>query len=151
MRLISAFFLSVLWFAPAAAQDNFLFRGVYTIEGKNQACVGRNPVGDDGLIRLRVAADKQGSSFVLYHPLSSQAFHLNGSLFNASFKTVQTMTVVSRFARESHPVSARFTSQSPITITPNITFVSFVGFIKGYGSRVGCVVRFRAALTKNID
>ena len=91
MRLIiSVFFISVLWFAPAAAQDDFLFRGVYTIESKNQACVGRNPVGDDGLIRLRVAADGQGSSFVLYHPLSSQAFHLNGGLFNNSFKAVQT-------------------------------------------------------------
>ena len=151
MRLIILVLgLSILCFAPAAAQDN-LFRGVYTIETKSQACIGRNPVGDDGLIRLRIAADGQGSSFVLYHPLSSQAFHLNGSLFNTSFKAVQTMTVVTGFGSVNHPVLVRFLRQSPLQVTNTTSFVSFVGSIKGYGSRVGCVISFRAALTKNID
>ena len=152
MRLITlALCLGILCCGQAAAQDDFLFRGSYSIISKNQACVGRNPVGDDGLIRLSVAADGKGSAFTLYHPLISQAFRLNGSLFNTTFKPVATMTVRARFAPGTHPVQVRFAQQVPATITPNTAFLSFVGSIKGYGSTTDCVVAFRAALTKNLD
>ena len=152
MRLITlALCLGILCCGQAAAQDDFLFRGSYSIVSKNQACVGRNPVGDDGFIRLSIAADRRSSAFTLYHPALSQAFRVNGSLFDTTFKPVDTMTVRARFAPGTHPVLVRFSQQLPATITSNTTFVSLIGAIKGYGVATNCVVAFRAALTKNLD
>ncbi len=141
--------LGMLYCSTAAAQDAFFFRGVYSIVSKNQACVGRNPVGDAGIIRLSVAAG--ASTFALYHPNNAQAFRLEGGLFNASYRRVQSLTASARFAPVRHPVLVRFTQQRPTAIRANTSFVSFVGSIKGYGARAECVVAFRAALTKNID
>jgi len=141
----------ILYCSPAVAQDAFFFRGVFSIVSKNQACVGRNPVGDAGIIRLSVAADGGASAFALYQPNIAQAFRLEGGLFNASYRRVQSLTTSARFASVRHSVLVRFAQQRPTAIGANTSFVSFVGFIKGYGARAECVVAFRAALTKNID
>jgi len=61
------------------------------------------------------------------------------------------MIVQAGFNGGTHPVLVKFAKQVPSTITANTGFLSFVGFIKGYGSATDCVVVFRAALTKNLD
>lgn len=152
MRVIMlGLFLGMLCCGTASAQSDFLFRGSFSIIGKNQACAGPSPIGEDGLIRLSVAADGQSSAFTLYYPRYAQAFHLTGSLFNTTFQQVLSMIVQTSFSRVTHPVSVRFTQQSPRTIAANTNFLSFVGTIKGYGAKTDCLVSFRAALTKNID
>ncbi len=152
--LIAVVSLSFVLGTQAAEAAQVRWHGEASITGKSGTCPDYDPTGNFMRARFRpgLGGDNgTNSEFSFFFDSFAQSFGLNNHLFDATFRTVDTMQIGDGFGPVDNVVKVKFVTQAPATLTFATNYITVTGEISGYDFMPLCTAKFTMKLLKKLN